>query len=228
MTLEERYENVRERIDKACADAHRDKNGVRLICVTKTRTPEEINAVLSLGAREIGENRVQELASKVDAIDPRARVHLIGQLQTNKVRSLPERVELIHSLDRLSLAETLEKAGEKRGRPFEALVEVNVGREASKSGIFPENLSDFLDILQNFRYIKVKGLMTVAPKASSPAVPERCFAEMRELLSRGQAVFGADFRELSMGMSGDFEAAIRQGATMVRVGTAIFGERNYQ
>ena len=199
-----------------------------MIAVTKTRTVGEINQVIEAGAEHIGENRVQELLSKYDGIDKRAHKHLIGQLQTNKVKAIIDKVELIHSLDRLSLAEEIDKLAQKRNlKPVNVLVEVNIGKETTKSGILPDNLTEYLDILANFRYINPIGLMTVAPINATVDEQHVYFEQMFKLLEEGKKRFGSSFCELSMGMSRDYETAIKHGATMIRLGTALFGERNY-
>lgn len=228
MTIEQRYYEVCQNIEKACDLAGRKREDVTLIAVTKTRTPEEINKVISLGADVIGENRVQELLSKYEQLYKNAQIHLIGQLQTNKVKYIIDKVKLIHSLDRISLATELDKqAKNKLNAPIEALIEVNIGSETTKCGILPENLTEYLDILQNFLYIKPKGLMTVAPQMATEKELEQYFSKMQQFLEKGQAIFGKDFNVLSMGMSRDYSLAIKHGSTMVRIGTALFGERDY-
>lgn len=228
MTIEQRYYEVCQNIEKACALSGRKRDDVTLIAVTKTRSAEEINKAISLGANVIGENRVQELLSKYDDIDKNAQIHLIGQLQTNKVKYIIDKVKLVHSLDRISLATELNnQAKNKLNAPIDALIEVNVGAETTKCGILPENLIEYLDILQNFLYIKPKGLMTVAPKTATEKELDEYFAKMQRLLQQGQSIFGSDFNVLSMGMSRDYVCAIKHGSTMVRVGTALFGERDY-
>ncbi len=226
MTIAENLQEVREKIDSACAMAGR-KNDVKLIAVTKTRTVDEINTAIELGVTDIGENRVQEVCDKFDKIK-KSNIHLIGQLQTNKVKYILDKVTLIHSLDRLSLAEQVDKLAQKNNLdPINTLIEINIGHEETKSGIFTDNLSEFLDILSNFRYINPMGLMTVAPATATEYELERYFDEMREALRLGQGVFGEKFCELSMGMSRDYVQAIKYGSTMVRIGTSIFGKRNY-
>lgn len=228
MTIEERISAVRENISAACARSGRNEKDVKLIAVTKTRTPEEINRAIDCGIKDIGENRVQELCEKIDFINKNANIHLIGALQTNKVKFIIDKVCMIHSLDRVSLAEEIEKQAQKRQiQPVKVLVEVNIAAEETKSGVFINNLPDFLDILTNFRYINPVGLMTVAPAWADEDMQARYFEQMHELLFKGQAVFGEKFSELSMGMSRDYVSAIEHGATMIRIGTSIFGERNY-
>ena len=153
---------------------------------------------------------------------------MIGQLQTNKVKYIIGKVDMIHSLDRVSLAQQIDKTVQKTQMdPMKVLVEVNIGKEPTKSGVLPDKLSEYLDSLQNFRYIKPVGLMTVAPAQASELALEQYFAQMYQLLEQGKERFGNEFIQLSMGMSHDYEAAVRQGATMIRIGTALFGQRNY-
>ncbi len=228
MNLRQRYLEICEKIEKACSASGRKTGDVELIAVTKTRSVQEINEAVGLGIKTIGENRVQELLEKYEGIDPRASIHLIGQLQTNKVKYILDKVEVIHSLDRISLAQQIDKLVEKaQMAPKKVLVEVNIGNESTKSGVSPDKLSEYLDSLQNFRYIKPIGLMTVAPAWASETELEKYFAHMRLLLEAGKERFGEEFSQLSMGMSHDYEAAVRQGATMIRIGTALFGARNY-
>ena len=228
MNLRQRYFHICENVQKACDACGRAFDEVEIIAVTKTRTVQEINEAVALGIKTIGENRVQELLEKYENLDSRASVHLIGQLQTNKVKYIIGKVDMIHSLDRISLAQQLDKTVQKTGAdPMRVLIEVNIGNEPTKSGVLPENLSEYLDSLQNFRYIKPIGLMTVAPAQASELELERYFARICQLLEQGKERFGSDFTQLSMGMSHDYEAAVRQGATMIRIGTALFGQRNY-
>ena len=228
MTIEQRVYEVNNNIERVCALSGRKKEDVKLIAVTKTRTCEEINRVIEAGITAIGENRVQEFLEKYEFIDQNAEKHLIGQLQTNKVKYIFDKISLIHSLDRISLAQELNKyAQKKENSVIKALVEVNIGAEPTKSGVLSDNLTEYLDILTNFRYIKPIGLMTVAPSNATEKEQNIYFEKMFELLQRGKKIFGEDFCQLSMGMSRDYEAAIRQGATMIRLGTALFGERNY-
>lgn len=229
MTIEERYDAVQTNIDRICTQCGRKTENIKVIAVTKTRTSDEINRIIKAGAKIIGENRVQEFLEKYESIDKNAEFHLIGQLQTNKVKYIADKVSLIHSLDRISLAEELEKfCVKKEINEKKVLIEVNIGCETTKSGILPDKLTEFLDILQNFRYIKPIGLMTVAPADANDAEQNKYFEKMFTMLEVGKTKFGNDFCELSMGMSRDYENAIRQGSTMIRLGTILFGERNYK
>ncbi|MBE7091589.1 MAG: YggS family pyridoxal phosphate-dependent enzyme [Clostridiales bacterium] len=227
MTIKENYLSIYENVDKICSSCGRNINDVKIIAVTKTRTVDEINQVIDAGAQIIGENRVQELLHKYDYINEKAEKHLIGQLQTNKVKAIIDKVDCIHSLDRISLAQQIENIAQIRNlTPVKVLVEVNIGYEITKSGILPDNLTEYLDILKNFRYIKPIGLMTVAPMDANVKEQNLYFEKMFNLLEIGKKHFGSSFCELSMGMSRDYETAIKHGATMIRLGTALFGERN--
>ena len=228
MSIKNNFEKINNNVLDACEKYGRNKEDVKIIAVTKTRTVEEINDAITLGIKDVGENRVQELMDKIDSINPEANFHLIGQLQTNKVKYILGKVDLIHSLDRISLAEQIEKLIIRDNLPPQkVLIEVNIGEETTKCGILPNNLTEYLDILANFRYINPIGLMTVAPAQATEYELNTYFAQMQEFLLEGKKVFGKDFCQLSMGMSRDYELAIKHGATMVRLGTALFGERNY-
>ncbi len=228
MTIQEKYLQISQEVSCLCDKYGRNKDDVKIIAVTKTRTVEEINQAIQVGANIIGENRVQELLEKYDYIDKNVEKHLIGQLQTNKVKYIIDKVDLIHSLDRISLAEQIEKTAKNKNLPpVNVLVEVNIGYETTKSGILPNKLTEYLDILTNFRYINPIGLMTVAPATATEDEQNVYFEQMFNLLQEGKKIFGSNFCNLSMGMSRDYETAIKHGATMIRLGTAIFGERNY-
>lgn len=228
MTIQEKYCLINESVTDLCAKYGRKKDDVKIIAVTKTRTVDEIHQATLAGAKIIGENRVQELLEKYDNIDKNIEKHLIGQLQTNKVKYIIDKVDLIHSLDRISLAEQINKTAQNKKIPkVNVLVEVNIGYETTKSGILPNKLTEYLDILTNFRYINPIGLMTVAPAQATLEEQNRYFEQMYNLLLDGKKIFGNEFNQLSMGMSRDYETAIKHGATMIRLGTAIFGERNY-
>ena len=228
MTIKEKYQQTSQRVADLCTKYGRNKDDVKIIAVTKTRTVEEINQAIQGGANIIGENRVQELLEKHDFLDKNVEKHLIGQLQTNKVKYIIDKVNLIHSLDRVSLAEQIEKIAQNKNlSPVNVLVEVNIGCETTKSGILPNKLTEYLDILTNFRYINPIGLMTVAPANANENELNVYFEQMFNLLQDGKKIYGNNFCNLSMGMSRDYEIAIKHGATMIRLGTAIFGERNY-
>ncbi|MFZ5827382.1 MAG: YggS family pyridoxal phosphate-dependent enzyme [Bacillota bacterium] len=221
-------EQVRERIRRAALRAGRDPNEVTLIAVTKTRPVEEIEAVIAAGITHLGENRVQELKEKWGPLSGRgATWHLIGSLQTNKAKQAVELAGLIHSLDRDSLLDEMVRQAERRRTPCDALVQVNVSGEETKHGIAPGDLFPFLQRISQQRWVKVRGLMTMAPLSERAEDARPHFRRLRELAGEVRALElpHVSMEHLSMGMSGDYEVAVEEGATLVRVGTAIFGER---
>lgn len=223
-------QSVMERVRTAAERTGRDPASVTLIGVTKTRTPDEVKEATLAGVVHLGENKVQELAIKVEALGRTGLTwHLIGSLQTNKVKAALPLADLIHSLDRDSLLEALVKEGERRGQPVRALVQVNVSGELSKQGIAPDQLVPFLRRASESGWVQVEGLMTMAPADADPESARPHFRRLRELAHSVAelALPHVSMAHLSMGMSGDFEVAIEEGATFVRVGTALFGERDY-
>lgn len=227
-------QSVLERVRAAAERAGRDPSAVTLIGVTKTRTPAEIREAIDSGVLHLGENKVQELATKVaalgrDGLTGHLTWHLIGTLQTNKVKAALPLADLIHSLDRDSLLEALAKEGERRGAPVRALVQVNVSGELSKQGIDPAELVPFLRRASDSGWVQIEGLMTMAPADADAEAARPHFRRLRELAESvaDLALPRVAMTHLSMGMSGDFEVAIEEGATLVRVGTALFGERDY-
>ncbi len=217
-----RYEEIARNI----AELKAKLGGVGLCAVSKTMPVEDINAAIAAGVTEIGENRVQELMGKIDAINPGARISLIGRLQTNKVKYVIGRVGLIQSLDRDELACEISKRSVNAGVVTEALIEVNIAGEEQKGGIPADELMDFAGRVKDMPGIKVKGLMTVMPIAEDAETLRPYFRRMRRMFEElGRA--GMDMEILSMGMSGDCLIAAEEGSTMVRVGRGIFGSRNY-
>lgn len=220
--------SIREKLDRASENS---PTGVkpRLLLATKTRTPEEINFALSLGYRLIGENRVQELIAKYDELNKDGlELHFIGALQTNKVKYVVDKVDMIESVDRLSLASEIDKQAAKIQKVMDVLVEVNIGAEATKSGVAPRELIPFLEKMRNFAHIRVCGLMAIPPKCQSPAKQKETFEKMLKLyidISK-KKMDNVSMTVLSIGMSSDYELAAACGSTEVRVGTAAFGPRN--
>jgi PLP dependent protein len=212
-------ERVRERVARAAERAGRRAEDVLLVGVCKTVDVGRIRQAIEAGVPALGENRVQEARGKIAEIGRPVPWHLVGHLQTNKVRDALELFDLIHSLDRLELAKELDKRGRARGRVVDTLVEVNVGGEASKGGAGPDGLGELLSAVAAMPHVKVRGLMAIPPEATEPDASRVWFRALRKLGERH------GLSELSMGMSGDFEVAIEEGATIVRVGTAIFGPR---
>jgi PLP dependent protein len=213
-------ERVRERIARAAERAGRRADDVLLIGVSKTVEVERVRAAVAAGLRVLGENRVQEAKSKIAELGRPAAWHLVGHLQTNKVKDALELFDVIHSLDRLELAHELERRAAARAQAVETLLQVNVAAEPSKGGFAPEAVGEALDAIGKLPHVQVTGLMAIPPEVERAEDARPWFRRMRELAARH------GLRGVSMGMSGDFEVAIEEGATMVRVGTAIFGPRS--
>ena len=223
------YKRIKEDVAQTAIRAGRSADDVRLMCVTKTVEPEYINPVLDLGADLIGENRVQEYCSKLDTLHlDGVEKHIIGHLQTNKVKYIAGRVDMIESVDSLKLAREISKEFKKADATANVLVEVNIGREESKSGCDIDELEELLYQISELDCIKVKGLMTIPPICDELqarkyfALMNKKFLELKE-----KKIDGVEMQTLSMGMSADYEAAILEGSNIVRVGSAIFGARKY-
>lgn len=225
MGLEENFKNLQNRITGACARAGRDPKTVQIIAVSKGQPPETVAAAAALGLTVFGENRVQEAKAKIPLCPGHLKWHMVGHLQTNKVRDALALFEMIHSLDSLHLAIEINKVAERMGRFVPVLVQVNVAGEATKYGYSPNVLLDDLPKLNALPRLEIRGLMTMAPWTSDPERVRPVFRQLRELKAKCEGILGAPLEHLSMGMSGDFEVAIEEGATMIRVGTALFGER---
>ena len=218
-------EAVRGRIAAACARAGRDPADVTLVAVSKNHPPESVRALTELGVTVFGENRVQEAKAKVPLSPGRARWHLIGHLQSNKCRDAVQLFEMIESVDSLALAEELQKWADKAAKTVPILLEVNVAGEASKFGYRPDLVLADLARINALTKLEIHGLMTVAPWSSEAEKVRPIFRRLRELRTECEQRLGAPLPHLSMGMSGDFEGAIAEGATIVRIGTALFGPR---
>ena len=218
-----RLATVREHIAQACARAHRAVASVRLVLASKTQPPAAVAAAYAAGARDFGENYVQEALAKRAALGPLTDAcwHLIGHLQSNKARATVEHFDLIHTLDNGRLAQALARL--RPSPPMPVLIEVNLGGEASKSGVPPDAVAPLLDAVRDS--VDVRGLMTIPPPAANLSEAHRWFARLRELRDRLAPATGLALDTLSMGMTEDYEAAIEEGATIVRVGRAVFGER---
>ncbi len=227
--LKENYEKVEENIENACKRSGRDRSEVTLISVSKTKPVEMLKEAYDLGARNFGENKVQELCEKYKVLPEDIHWHMIGHLQRNKVKDVIDKAELIHSVDSLRLAETIEKEAEKKNLTVNILLEVNVAREESKFGADPDEVDKLVEEIAKLPHIRIQGLMTIAPNVEDP--------EENRLIFRGLHKIAVDIAKknidnvnmniLSMGMTNDYQVAIEEGATMVRVGTGIFGARNY-
>jgi PLP dependent protein len=217
--------SIRRRIEAACARAGRDPGSVTLVAVTKEHPPETVNEAAKLGLTLFGENKVQEAKAKIPLCSGKLRWHMIGHLQSNKCRDAVDLFDMIQAVDSLSLAREMSKRAEHAGKAMPMLLEVNVMGEASKFGYRPEQLLADLSQLNTLPRLEVHGLMAVPPWKPDPEEVRPAFRRLRELKERAEQVLGAPLPHLSMGMSGDFEVAIEEGATMVRLGTALFGPR---
>ena len=225
----ENYRRVCDEIAEAAYKAGRDPSEIRLVGATKFKTCAEILPVLKAGLAEVGENRAQEFRDKFDFFTAQGvRPHFIGSLQTNKAKYVVGKAELIQSVDRLALAEEINRLAQKAGLVQPVLIEINIGGEEQKSGILPGELPELLKLVSDMRNLSVKGLMCVPP-AGNEDETRYFFAKMRELfLAAGEFSFpNFAAEQLSMGMSGDYKAAVAEGATMLRIGSAIFGARDY-
>lgn len=228
--LTENVIEVEKRIQAACERAGRSRDEVTLIAVSKTKPVSDIEEVLTTGILDYGENKVQELTDKYEVLPSNIRWHMIGHLQRNKVKYLINKVVMIHSVDSLRLAEQIEQEAGKCNTVVNVLIEVNVAGEASKFGTTCSDTIDLVTAIAKLPHIKIKGLMTVAPFTEDAEENRIYFQKLRQLSVdiKSKNIDNVDMDELSMGMTGDYEVAIEEGATMVRVGTGIFGERNYQ
>lgn len=229
MTVKDRYEIVLDNIKKACERSGRNPEDITLISVTKTHGAELINEAIDAGAKDIGENKAQELCNKYDDVKP-IRWHFIGHLQTNKVKSIVDKVVMIHSVDSDKLASEIDKRAKSSGVVMDILVEINIGMEDSKSGATEEEARDLIKkIRDEYQNLRVRGLMCVPPITDNPENSRRYFRKLKDIFeSIKELSEDENFDTLSMGMSGDYEVAIEEGATVVRVGTAIFGAREYR
>jgi hypothetical protein len=223
--MAQRIESVQRRIADACARAGREADGVQLVAVSKTHPPEAVGEAAACGVGVFGENKVQEAMAKIPLCPGNLFWHLVGHLQRNKVGPAVELFDLIHSVDSLRLLETIERACEELGKTQKVLLEINVSGEASKFGLKPEEAPAVLEAANRLSRIEVRGLMTMPPWTADVEQARPHFRRLRELRDGWEQSLGLRLPELSMGMSHDFEVAIGEGATIIRVGTAIFGER---
>ncbi len=222
MELKSNVEKVRENITKALAGTGRSLDDIKIVAATKTVECERINLLPSLGISVAGENKVQELLDKYERCNG-VEWHFIGNLQTNKVKYIIDKVSLIHSLDRVSLADEIDRQAAKAKKTVDALIEVNIGREVSKGGVLEEDLLGLEDHVLSKKNIRLKGLMAVLPIGAD----ESLYARMKELYDGLRQRVGEQIDTLSMGMSGDYEIAVRAGANMIRLGSVLFGNRVY-
>ena len=228
MDLDANLKAVQQRIEAACARAGRDPGSVTLVAITKSQPPEVVCAAAAAGLSLFGENKVQEAKAKIPACPGRLRWHMVGHLQSNKCRDAVSLFEMVQSVDSLRLAEELNKRAEQAAKRLPVLLEVNAVGEASKFGYPPNELLADLGRINALPRLEIQGLMTVPPWRPDAEEVRPVFRQMRELKARCEQLLGAPLPHLSMGMSGDFEVAIEEGATHVRVGSSIFGKRAYR
>ena len=227
--ISENIENIRKNIDAACKRSGRDSKDVLLLAVSKTVDVDRIKIAVDCGLNSLGENRVQEIMEKYEPMGENVKWHLIGHLQTNKVKYIIDKVELIHSVESIKLAEEINKQAKKHNLVMDVLVEVNMADEESKFGVKPEKTESFIRELALMDNIRVRGLMTVAPNVENGEENRVYFRNMKQLLVdiNAKNINNINMDILSMGMTGDYETAVEEGATIVRVGTGIFGKRDY-
>lgn len=225
---EERVNRIREAIARCCAACGRRPEGIRLLAATKTVPAWIVNQVIDAGVGDIGENRSNELLEKYeDYHRDKCRIHFIGSLQTNKVRQVVGRASMIQSVNSLHLAGEIQRQCEKKDQAMDVLLEINIGREESKSGMRPEELEEALYKINQFQRLRVKGLMAIPPAAVSDKEKEKYFYDMNQIFVdiKSKSIDNIHMDCLSMGMSGDYLLAIKHGSNMIRLGTALFGAR---
>ncbi len=227
--LKDNYDAVVKKIADACERAGRNPEEITLIAVSKTKPLSDIEELIGHGVKEFGENKVQELTSKYEEVSCKVNWHLIGHLQTNKVKYIVDKAYLIHSVDSLKLAKEIDKEAAKKSVICDILVQVNVANEDTKFGLELEDTAKLVEDISKLPNVRIKGLMTIAPFVDNPEDNRGYFSQLKQLSLdiKSKNIDNVDMSILSMGMTNDYEVAIEEGATMVRVGTGIFGERNY-
>ena len=230
MSIESNIKKIKDEITSICNDCGRNPEDVNLMAVTKTVDVDAVLEAIEAGITDVGENKPQELARKYEVIGDKVNWHLIGTLQTNKVKYIIDKVTMIHSLDREALCEEIQKRAEKIDRIIDCLVQVNISKEDSKHGLYEEDVIDFITNISNkYTNIRIKGLMTMAPFTENEDEVREVFRSLKNLsLDIDKLnIPNVSMKYLSMGMSNDYKIAVEEGSTIVRVGTSIFGERNY-
>src|SRR5437763_3636396 len=225
-SVAENLERVREQIVNAAAKADRDPEEIELVAITKTHQAEKVREAIEAGQTLFGESRVQEARLKIPELPSAMRWHFVGHLQKNKIRQALPLFDMTHSVDSLALAEDMNRIAEEEGMHPQILLEVNVAGEGSKFGFTPDKLFERMEELLALPRLSILGLMTIPPIAEQAEASREYFVQLRELRARLQTEFHVDLAQLSMGMTQDFAVAVEEGATLVRVGTAIFGERS--
>ena len=227
--VKENYNYVKQQVEETAKACGRDPKEITLIAVSKTKPLENIEELIEIGVEDFGENKVQELCDKYEHVSQPVRFHLIGHLQTNKVKYIVDKACLIHSVDSLKLAQTIQKEAAKKQVIAQILIEVNVAEEDSKFGLHTEDVIPFIQEISTMPNLHVNGLMTIAPFVDDPEDNRKYFRTLKQLSLdiTSKNIDNIDMNVLSMGMTNDYKVAIEEGATMVRVGTAIFGARHY-
>lgn len=227
--IHENIQRIRENIVKHALKANRNPDEILLLAVTKTFGIDSIKEAISCGITDIGENKAQELNEKYSYLKDKVNFHFIGHLQSNKVKYIIDKVKLIHSLDSVRLANEIDKRAKQKGIIMDCLIEINIGGEESKYGILPQEMHNFIRLMEKYDNIKIRGLMTVAPNLPKEEV-RIYFKKMKELFDELKTIKqeNVDAKYLSMGMSNDYCVAIEEGSNIVRIGTSIFGERLYK
>ncbi|MFG6325851.1 MAG: YggS family pyridoxal phosphate-dependent enzyme [Lachnospiraceae bacterium] len=226
--ITQNYDKVLENIKSACKSSGRKESEVTLIAVSKTKPVSDIQELYNHGVRVFGENKVQELCDKYEELPKDIKWHMIGHLQRNKVKYIIDKVELIHSVDSVRLARQIEEEAAKKNVRVDILIEVNVAGEESKFGLKTEEVPDIVTQIAGFPHVSIKGLMTIPPFAENPEDNRKYFNKLKQLAVdiKAKNIDNVSMDKLSMGMTGDYTAAVTEGASYVRVGTGIFGERN--
>lgn len=227
--VKENYKYIKQQVDETARNCGRDPEDITLIAVSKTKPLENIEELITIGVKDFGENKVQELCDKYENVSTPVNFHLIGHLQTNKVKYIVDKACLIHSVDSVKLAQTIQKEAAKKGVIAQILIEVNVAEEDSKFGLHTEEVLPFVEEIASYPNVHVNGLMTIAPFVENPDENRGYFRTLKQLSLdiASKNIDNIDMNVLSMGMTNDYKVAIEEGSTMVRVGTAIFGARNY-
>lgn len=227
MTIAENYIDVIKRVEAACARSGRNPEEVTLVSVSKTKPVSMLAEAYDAGSRDFGENKVQEILEKYPQMPDDTKFHMIGHLQTNKVSKVIDKVVLIHSVDTVHLAEKIEKEAAKKDLIMDVLLEVNVAREESKFGFFMEDVISAMETISEFPHVRIKGFMTSAPNVENAEENRKYFKDLYQLYVdiKSKNLDNGTMSVLSMGMTGDYEVAVEEGATMIRVGTGIFGSR---
>ena len=216
---------LRGRIAQACDDHDRDTDDITIVAVTKTQPAQAVKTAVAVGLHDIGESRIQEAQQKIEETGHIARFHMIGHLQTNKVKKAVELFDVIHSVDSLKLAEEINRQASRQEHSIECMIEVNCSGESQKFGVDPADCLNLVAEINCLENVELTGLMTIAPHTDDDDAVRAAFAQCHKLFKRGRDLVGDGFDELSMGMTGDFELAIAEGATIIRVGTLLFGPR---